>query len=102
VVALRQVTVETTQAVQLVFSFDALRHDLEPHAVGQCDGAGDDRRVAVVVTESGDERTVDLEEVDGEPLEVGERREAGPEVVQADAHAEAGEVVEHPFGDRIG
>ncbi len=35
-----------------------------------------------------DERAVDLERVDGELAEVGERRVAGAEVVDGDAHAE--------------
>jgi len=47
-----------------------------------------DRRVLGVATQAGDERVVDLEDVDGETPEVGQRRVAGAEVVDRDLDAE--------------
>jgi len=84
VVSLRQVAAERPQTVQLLLGLDPLGHDLEPQAVGQRDGAGDDRRVAVVVSEAGDERAVDLEHVQGKIVQIAERRITGAEIVNRD------------------
>ena len=54
-----------------------------------CDGA-----IAGVLTESLDERAVDLQDLDRELLEVRERRVTGAEVVERETHAEAVELIE--------
>jgi hypothetical protein len=46
----------------------------------------DQRLALLVVFEPGDERAVDLERIDGELLEVGERGVAGAEVVDRNPH----------------
>ena len=73
---------------------------LEPERVRELGDRSDDR-VAVpvgVALEVGDEAAVDLEEVDGEALEVGERRVARAEVVHADVGPEGLDSAEFDCG----
>ena len=44
-----------------------------------------------------DERAVDLDDVHGKALEIGERRITGAEVVERDAHAAGAQLAEHAF-----
>jgi hypothetical protein len=50
--------------------------------------------VGVRVADAVDERAVDLERVDGEVAQVGERREAGTEVVEREVRAERLDLVQ--------
>jgi hypothetical protein len=77
------------QQFQLVLGFDAFGNDLQAQRVSQGDGAEGDGTVVEVGFDVGDEGAVDLQVVDREQLEVGERGVAGAEVVdgQRDAHA---------------
>ncbi len=61
--------------------------DGDAQAVGQGDHGLDDRPVGLPV-ETGDERPIDLDRVEWQVLEVGQRRIAGAEVVEhePDAH----------------
>ena len=71
----------------LLGALDPLGDDLEPEAEGQADDAGDDRVAGAAQAELGDERPVDLHDVDREPAQVVERRVAGAEVVDREEHA---------------
>ena len=68
-------------------ALDPLGDDVEAKAAGQQDRRLDDRLVAVALPEIGDELAVDLQDVDGEPLELAESAVAGPEVVQRNSHS---------------
>ena len=74
------------ETAKLGLGLHPLGHYLQPEAVGQGDGTGHDGRVVVVGVETGHERPVDLQEVDGQPLQVSQGREAGAEIVEADLH----------------
>ena len=69
-------------------TFDHLRDDGLPEGVGDRDHRADEGAVRGVRVEVADEGAVDLHEVDGQRLEIGEGREAGPEVVEGEAAAE--------------
>ena len=65
--------------------------------------AVDDRRVLGILAEPVDEGPVDLQHVDGEPLQVAERRVAGAEVVDGQLDAERAQVLQHlEPGRRVG
>ena len=70
---------------------DALRDHIHPQRVGEADDRTDDRGVVGIDADTVDERAVDLQDVDREPFQVREGREAGPEVVDRDLHAEGPE-----------
>lgn len=63
-------------------------------AAGECDDGADDRLVAGVTTDAGDEGTVDLQRIDGQALQVGERGVARAEIVDGQMDAEAVQVFE--------
>ena len=67
----------------------------EPEPVPELDGRADDRVVGGVAVEPGDEAAVDLQRDHGQPLEVGERRVPGAEVVDAQGDAEPRQPLEH-------
>ena len=88
-------TAQAQQDIALNLVFDPFGHQLELQAVRQRnDGRHHRRRIAGVV-ESLHERAVDLELADGQLGEVRQRRIAGAEVVDRDAHAVLGEAVQH-------
>jgi len=67
-------------------------------AVGEGDDGAGDGGVVVVVGQAGDERLVDLQDVDGQALEVAERGVAGAEVVDRQLQAELLERLEDRQG----
>src|ERR1051326_2739023 len=83
----------------LFFHLDAFRDDFEAEGVGHGDDGGDDGGAVRVGVDVADEGLVDLERVDREALEVGERRVAGAEVVERDADAELLQLREDPQRD---
>src|SRR3569623_1321178 len=74
----------------------AVRHHLEPEVVRESDGGTHDHRVFVVFGHIQYEGLVDLEFVHRQALEVGQRRIAGAEIIDGDAHAEAAQLLQHP------
>src|SRR5919112_5801682 len=81
VVALDRMTVEFGEPVPGRLVLDALRGDLEAEVPGQVDDAPDDLLIVGVAGQGGDEAAVDLDLVDREPAQVGQRRVTGAEVV---------------------
>ena len=73
-----------------------------PSAWARLDEVGGDRRVLRVVLDALDERAVDLDHVDREAAQLLERREAGAEVVDRDAHAERVQLLELGAGPVAG
>ena len=80
--------------------FDALCDHADAELSGEVEHRGDDLAVGLAV-ETLDERAVDLEHVEREPLDVAERRVAGAEVVDRQACAERSESL-HPLLDDVG
>ena len=73
---------------ELLARLDALGHHGYPKGVGHRCHRGDDLAVTVAPADLGHEAPVDLQDVNVQPLQVGERGVAGPEVVERDAHPE--------------
>ena len=85
----------------LLGGLDALGHDRHAEQVGELDDREDDGVARAILFQVGDEALVDLDDVDREALEVGERGVAGSEVVEGERHAELLQLVEddeRPFG----
>src|SRR5690606_13367914 len=75
------------QEGQLRLGLHALGDDAQTHGVRQPDDGVDDGRVVGIDHHVAHEALVDLERVDGQPLEVGQRRIARAEVVDRHAYA---------------
>jgi hypothetical protein len=65
---------ETTQKVQLVPGLDAVGDDLVAERAAETQDRANDRLALPVAADLADEGAVDLEAVDLDPLELGERR----------------------------
>ena len=91
-VALATVAADLAQARQLQRGLDALGDHRQAEGVAELDDGLDDRRVLGVDAQAVDERAVDLDRLDREPLQVGERRVAGAEVVDGEVQAEAAQL----------
>src|SRR5512139_4101765 len=76
------------QEGQLVPGFHAFGDDAQAQAARQLDYRAHDGGVVGVAVEVAHERAVDLQPVDGEALEIAERRVAGAEIVDRQPHAE--------------
>ena len=98
-IALGPVAPEDAQARELLLGLDTLCGDDHAERVGHVDGRGDDGGVGRAGAEPHRERAVDLELVEREAPQVGERRAAGAEVVDREAHAEILESLEVLGGD---
>jgi hypothetical protein len=66
---------------RLPLGLDAFSHGLEAKAFAERDQRADDRGVFRIFLDVTDEAAVNLDDVDREPLEVGERGIAGAEIV---------------------
>src|SRR5258708_4014180 len=75
------------QEFELGHGFYALGDDFEFHVVRHRDDAARNRRVVAIVRQVADERTVDLDAIDREALEIGQRSRTRAEIVDRDAHA---------------
>ena len=87
-VPLAQRAAEADEPFGLVGLLDALGNDLEPERPPEIDDRPGDRGPLAGRRDAGDERAVDLQDVDREALEVAQRRVAGPEVVDREMDAE--------------
>ncbi len=97
-IALREIAVERRKSTPDLGALDSLGDDVEAEVPGEIDRRADDRRVVRIVDHVGDEGAVDLELVDGQALEVRERRVAGAEVVDGKPDARLAEHREHLAG----
>src|SRR5262245_6894058 len=79
-VALGPITAEALQPHLLLDGLNAFGDRRQPERAPEADDGVDDGLVLRVLAKPGDEAAVDLEEVDREPLQVGERRVTGAEV----------------------
>jgi hypothetical protein len=96
--ALHEVAAQLGEPLARLERLDALRRDLQRQVLAQADGGADDRGVVGVGGHAHDERLVDLQLVGGKLLELGQRGEPGPEVVDGDADAHGPQLLEHVAG----
>src|SRR5260221_3744577 len=96
--ALAERAAEADEPGGLVGLLDALGNDLEPERPPELDYRPGDGRAGGTGRHPGDERAVDLERIDGEPLEITQRRVAGPEVVDRQVRAERSQLFERVDG----
>ena len=89
-VALRELATERAELGELLRRLDSLGDRAQAERVGEAHDRGADRGVLGLAPEPVDERPVDLQRLDREPLQVRHRRVAGAEVVDAEVHAERG------------
>src|SRR5437868_489657 len=86
--SLAELAAHLAQRDELPWLLDALGDDLEPEVPADLDHGPGQQRERGVVTEPGDERGIDLDDVQRELAQVGERGVAGPEVVDGQLHAQ--------------
>ena len=91
-VALAAGAAEPAQDGDLLGSLDALGDDLEVEGAAELDDRPGQHGPVAALADPVDERLVDLEDVDREPLEVAERRVARPEVVDRQADPDPAQV----------
>src|SRR5262249_27458757 len=94
-VTLDQIAARGGEERELLGRLDALGDDLEAEVMAERDDRAGDQRALAIDVDLVDERAVDLERVDLEAAEVGERRVAGAEVVDRDAHALGAQRADH-------
>ena len=80
--------------------FDTLGHDPQAERMGELDGGAHKGEVTALVglAQPGDEAAVEVQFADGEAAEIGERGEAGAEVVDRDDEAEIVELLDRELG----
>ena len=91
-VALRQARTEVGEQVALRDRLDTLGDPAQPELGREAGDRAHDRQVVRLEVHPGDERAVDLQVRDGEAAQVGQRRVAGAEVVEADHHAAVAQI----------
>ena len=79
---------------------DAFGHDGQAEGMRQADRGAHNGRVVVVAGDMRDKGLVDLQLVDRQTLEVGQRRIAGAEVVDRHADAHRTQAPQHVHGAR--
>ena len=95
-VALRHGAAVVEQPGGLVEVLDALGDDLQPHAAAELEQPLDEGGGGRLGDDVGDEGAVDLDGVDRQPVQGGDRRVAGAEVVEGEGDALVGD-----DGDRV-
>ena len=93
-IALHLVAAEAAQPQQLALGLDALGDHPQAEAVAEIDDRAHDHLVVQVVLEVLDEGLVDLQPLHRQPLDVGQRRVAGAEIVDRQADAQLVEVAQ--------
>src|ERR1700709_2173502 len=87
-VALCQSTAEGEKLAELRLGLYPLGDHLDAEVAGEGQNGAQDLRALPLLAHLGNEGAVDLQTVDGEALETGERGVAGAEVVDRDPHAQ--------------
>src|SRR5450631_813525 len=87
-IALHFIAVQPSQLEQLLVSLDALRHNVELQRMRKIDDDRDQRQSTLSRNHVDDERTVNLERVNGKLGQVAERGETGAEVIDGNRDAQ--------------
>src|SRR6185436_13981384 len=85
--ALTKLAAQHLQLLVLFFGFDTFGDDFHPEVASES-GDGTNDRVVVIGRQTRHERTIDLEVVEWETMQVTKRGVAGAKVVDAQLHAE--------------
>src|ERR1051326_3740806 len=93
--ALRLIALAALQESELVLGFHTFGDHAQTQRPRDGDHSRDDRAVALIRGDAGDEGAVDLHRVERESLQVVERRVAGTEVVNRDRNADLTKRAEH-------
>src|SRR5687768_16519449 len=93
-------TIERAQMLRLLGRLDAFRNHTHPELPREIDDASNDWGVVVDAADAADEGLIDLQRVEAVPVQVTERRESCPEVVQIELHRNRPQVVE-PLRDGV-
>src|SRR6202011_2331324 len=80
--SLREVHAFIAKQPHRLFVFDAFGNGLQSEGVGQADDGSDDVEVGRAGCQVAYKLDVDLEEIEGKPLQVGEASESGAEVIE--------------------
>ncbi|MCY1409390.1 hypothetical protein D9M71_247390 [compost metagenome] len=97
-VALAEVAVQGLEYRQVTFGLDALGDGLDAQVAGQAEDGLHYLQAFRALVELGHEGAVDLQHIQVEAVQVAEGGIAGTEVVDADAHAQVVELLEHRGG----
>src|SRR5579872_871049 len=88
-IALHGVAALFGQETKLFLGFHAFGHDRHFQAMTEADDGANDRRRLRIAAEIHDEGAVDLDLVEGERLQITQRRVTAAEIVHRDTHAKA-------------
>src|SRR5919109_2791748 len=84
VIALPELAAQLAQVLELLGALDALGDRLQAHPEAELDDRAREGAVLCAAGDGGDEALVDLQRVDGEALQIAQRRVPGAEVVDGD------------------
>src|SRR5437588_7965099 len=93
-IALGIVTTHAREEVERAVILHTFRHDFQSKAVPQICDRADDEDVALIHVHVLHKRPIDLDLIDREPLEMGERGVAGAEVVDRDSYTHVAQTTE--------
>ena len=93
-VALAEAASHLLEELELIFGFDAFRDDIHAEDTGELDDGLDDLEGLLAALDALDKGAVDLEDVEGESVEVAEGAVAGTKVVHVERDAEVAQVGE--------
>lgn len=88
-IALRLIALQQAQQISLLLGFHSLGDNLEVKVVGKGDYRVDDPQISRIGGHFCDEGAIDLQFIDGQRYEIGERRVTGAEVVNGNRYADS-------------
>ena len=94
VIPLKNIAATAPQEIHLRRSFHAFGDHRQAEVMGHGNNALGDRCIMMVGGDFLDERAVDLDLVDGQPLEVAEAGKTGAEIIESNAHPQRLEPVQ--------
>ena len=96
--SLNHVDVEIDESIELGSGFDALGNRVFPQIPRHGDDRFHDLEAVLVLQHARNKGVIDLQRVDLEPAQVGERRISSSEVIDADRDVEGSQLLEHGQG----
>ena len=80
-ITLTVLALQRSQLIQLLLTFDTFSHNLHSEIARERNDRLDDLKVLIGIINAGDERTIDLQRVDREPVQITQRRVSSAEIV---------------------
>src|SRR5207245_1223794 len=93
---LSALTIQLSQALELLRRLDPLGDELQSQALRDTDDGADNGRIVGVDRHVADEGAIDLECIDGQMLQVAQARVACTEVIDEDARALVAQCLQRP------